>query len=130
MMIEPAAPASIVASGERLRVSIMGAAIEAAVITPTVVDPVIMFPTIPRTKGRKIGGSPVSATVFAIASTAGVSRRIWLSEPPSPVTMMIIAEARRPSSIQPDVRSTLFSGFVFRYARSTPIPSATTGQPR
>ena len=105
MIIEPAAPASIVASGLRPSVSIIGAATEAAVITPTVVEPVIMLPATPRTNGRKMAGSPVAATAPAIASTAGVSRRIWLRAPPRPVTMMIMADARRAFSIHVAVRT-------------------------
>ena len=114
MIIEPAAPASIVASGLSPRVSIIGAATEAAVMTPTVVEPVIMFPATPSTNGRKIAGRPVAATAWAMASTAGVSRRIWLRAPPSPVTMMIIADARRASSIHCPVRAFAWSAFVLR----------------
>ena len=65
-----------------------GAVMDAAVITPTVAEPVIMLPTTPNTNGRKIAGSPVEAMACAMASTAGVWRRIWLNEPPRPVTMI------------------------------------------
>ena len=58
MIIEPLAPASIAASGESARVPNMGATREPAVITPTVVEPVIMLPTMPMTNGSKIDGSP------------------------------------------------------------------------
>ena len=112
MIIEPAAPASIVASGLSPRVSIIGAATDAAVITPTVVEPVMRLPATPSTNGRKMGASPVAATASAMASTAGVARRIWLSEPPSPVTMMIMADPRSASSIHLLVRASAWSGFV------------------
>src|SRR5829696_7806623 len=72
----PADAANIVASGLKPSAGIIGATIVADVITPTVVDPVIMFPMIPSTKGRKIGDRPVDAMPLAIASTAGVCRRI------------------------------------------------------
>src|SRR3954465_15214511 len=75
-MMPPADAASIVASGLRPSVGIIGATIDAAVITPTVVDPVIMLPTMPNTNGRKIVGSPVDFIPVAIASTAGVCCRI------------------------------------------------------
>ena len=75
-MMLPAAAASIVASGLNPSVGIIGAVIDADVITPTVVDPVIMLPTTASTNGRKIAGSPVDSIPFAIASTAGVCRRI------------------------------------------------------
>ena len=105
MMIDPAAPASIVASGLRPSVSIIGAATDAAVITPTVVEPVIRLPATPSANGRKMGGSPVAATASAMASTAGVARRIRLRAPPSPVTMMIMADPRSASSIHAPVRA-------------------------
>ena len=130
MMMEPDAPASIVASGLNPSVPIIGAATEAAVITPTVVEPVTMLPAMPNTNGRKMAGSPVESTKSAMASTAGVSRRIWLSAPPSPVTMMIIADARSASSIQASFRSLAWLAFVFRYASKMPMPRATTGHPR
>ena len=57
---------------------------------------------------------PVAATASAIASTAGVSRRIWLSAPPRPVTMMIIADARNASSIHLPVRASAWPAVVFR----------------
>src|SRR3970282_655817 len=100
MITDPDAPASMVASGLKPSVGIIGAEIDAAVITPTVADPVIMLPTTPRTNGRKIGGRPVDAMPCAITSTAGVWRRIWLSDPPSPVTMIIMADVRRAFSTQ------------------------------
>ena len=57
-MTEPLAPASMAASGESARVGSMGATSDAAVITPTVVEPVIMLPMMPMTKGRRIDGRP------------------------------------------------------------------------
>ena len=58
MITEPLAPASMAASGESARVGSMGATSDAAVITPTVVEPVIMLPMMPMTKGRRIDGKP------------------------------------------------------------------------
>ena len=59
-------------------------------------------------------GTPVAATAPAMASTAGVSRRIWLSEPPRPVTMMIMADVRRAFSTQSLVRAARWFARVFR----------------
>ena len=50
--------ASIAASGDRLRLPSMGATSEAAVITPTVVEPVIMLPMMPITNGSRMAGKP------------------------------------------------------------------------
>ena len=58
MITEPLAPANIAASGDRLRLPNIGATKEAAVITPTVVEPVIIFPIIPITNGNKMVGNP------------------------------------------------------------------------
>ena len=57
-------------------------------------------------------------------------RRIWLSDPPSPVTMIIIAEVRSAFSTQVPVRSLRCSAAALRYASNTPMPNATTGHPR
>ena len=57
-MIPPADAANIVASGLNPSLAIIGDTIDAAVITPTVVDPVIRFPIVPSTNGRKIVQRP------------------------------------------------------------------------
>ena len=75
-MTDPLAPASMAASGDRPRLPSIGATKEAAVITPTVVEPVIILPMMPITKGSKIAGKPYSLKNMAMKSTAGVPLRI------------------------------------------------------
>ena len=109
----------------------MGATREAAVMTPTVVDPVIMFPRMPMTKGSRIAGSPDAAKASASTPTAGVALRMALREPPRPVTTRIMAEARSPSSIQTDRADFRSSGLrMFHQARTSPMDRAITGHPR
>ena len=58
MITEPLAPASIAASGDNASVGNIGATIDAAVMTPTVVEPVIIFPMMPITNGSRMAGKP------------------------------------------------------------------------
>jgi hypothetical protein len=81
------------------------------VITPTVVDPVIMLPIIPRVNGRRMVGSPLSTKKPATTATAGVPLRIALRETPRPVTTRIIADTRRASSTHTPLASDFCSRF-------------------
>src|SRR5690606_14939577 len=127
---EPLAPASIAASGESPSVPSIGATSDAAVITPTVVEPVIMLPITPIANGNRIGGRPCSANTDEIASTAGGPFRTSLNEPPRPVTTRIIADVRSASSTHLPVDAARWSAWrMLRNASHTPTPSAATGQP-
>ena len=100
-MIPPADAASIVASGLRCSAGIIGATIDADVITPTVVDPVIMLPTTPNTNGRKIAGSPVAKTpeqAPALPRSAAPSEQPIKPAPQAATAPREIASAATPSA--------------------------------
>src|SRR5699024_10435407 len=107
IMIDPLAAANIVTSGDNPSGPIIGPTNDAPVITPTVVEPVIIFARTPIINGNKITGIPVSTTAVVIVSTAGVPFNISLKEPPKPVTTKIIADTLSPSSTHVLVESFL-----------------------